>query len=346
MKKYIIIDQDSEEAPLRKQVLQPNSIKILNYCEEKENYYSIEKNLLLLGSEIAFSLFSRTEFDFKPILKASESSPVKLTPEILLNTEADVTIKVTDLPLYNEYIKSFDNKLSTLQGDDKIIASSIKEKTKIVVKNILSNPKSGQNIREAAGAVEHIINSILSNNNILHELISIKNYDYYTYTHCVNVAVLSIGLGMAVNLSEGEIFDLGLGALLHDIGKTAIPSKILNKPGRLTSAEYRIMKSHVMEGVRILEGQTSLSKESLSVVAQHHERLSGKGYPQHLLGANITKYAKIVAITDTYDCLTTERPTKEPLIPFEALSIIVNDCEHYDSEYLSFFIKMLGRLQD
>lgn len=344
MKKYIPTSDDKAEPLFKNQVLLDSSAKILKYCEEKENYYSIEKNLLLVGSDVHFSLFAKTDLDFNLILQASESSPIKLTAEIP-SIEADISVKTTDIPLYNEYIKSLDKTSNISKHDEQTRAALIKEKTKIVVKNILSNPKSGQNIKEASTAIEQIINSLLRDNNLLHNLISIRSYDYYTYTHCVNVAVLSIGLGIAVNLPENKIFNLGLGALLHDIGKITIPPKILNKPQRLTTAEYRIMKNHVMEGVKILE-QASLPEGSLSVVAQHHERLSGRGYPLHLPGAKITEYGKLSAITDSYDSLTTERPNKQPLIPFEALSIIVNDCVHYDSEYLSFFIKMLGRLQE
>jgi putative nucleotidyltransferase with HDIG domain len=345
MKKYIPLDKDDSRLFLKKQVSQDNSVKIINYYNQKESYYSIERNLLFPDSDVPFSLFVKTDFDYNLMLEASENSPAKITTEIL-NATGDISIKTSDLPLYNEYIKSLDKTLNTSNLDHQIKAGLIKEKTKIVVKNILASPKSGENIKKASLAVEQMIRSILSNNNVLHDLISVKDHDYYTYVHCVNVTILCIGLGIAVNLTQEEIFNLGLGALLHDIGKVAIPSKIINKTGRLTSSEYKIMQNHVIEGVKILEEKPSFPKDSLSTVAQHHERLSGKGYPFHLSGAKITKYGKIIAITDSYDALTTERPTKQALIPFEALSIIVNECEHYDSEYLASFIKMLGRLEE
>lgn len=344
MKKYIPIKQDSAEAVQKKPLSKDLSTRLTNYYHEKEKYYPIERGLLVVGSEISFSLFAKTDFDYSKMLEASESSPAKISAEVL-DIKGDISIKVSDLLLYNEYIKSLDKSLDTIEPDDKIKVSLVKEKTKLIVKNILSHPKSGENIKEASPVVELMINSILKSDNFLHELIALKNHDYYTYTHCVNVAVLSIGLGHAVNLPENDLFKLGLGALLHDIGKTAIPVNILNKLGRLTSGEYEIMKTHVIEGVKILEENPYFPKESLDTVSQHHERLTGKGYPLHLTGSRISKYGKIIGITDSYEALTTERPTKEAYIPFEALSIIVNDCENYDSEYLTAFIKMLGRLE-
>ena len=345
MKRYIPIEHDSSDLPLKKQGIQAYGAKIANYYNKKEAFYCIERDALFPDSEVFFSLYAKNDFDYNQILEASESSPIRLTNENL-NIEGDIAIKINDLHLYDEYVKSLEKKLKASEFDDKKQAIILKEKTKLLVKNILSHPKSGENIKEASTAVEQIINSILSNNNFLHEFISLKNHDYYTYIHCVNVAVLSIGLGKFIALLESEIFNLGMGALLHDIGKIAISPNILNKPGRLTSVEYKIMQNHVMEGVKILEENPDFPKPSLTAVAQHHERLSGNGYPLKLSGAIITKYAKIIAISDTYDSLTTERPNKLPLIPFEALSIIVNECEHYDSEYLSSFIKLLGRLDE
>ena len=345
MKRYIPVNKDELQPDISNRFFRDALTELRQYYFDKEKYYHIEKNLLFPDSELAFSLFVHKNFNYDLLLKASEANPAKLSPESL-SIEGDIVIKISDIPLYNEYIKSLDNHPGSAEQSEKVKASLIKENSKLVMKDVLSNPRSGKNIKESGKIVERIAESILSNKGILYDLISVKNYDYYTYVHSVNVAVLSIGLGIAANLIENKIFKLGFGSILHDIGKSAISPEILNKPGRLTFLEFRILQNHVMEGENILSEQPDFPDDSLSSVTQHHEKLSGKGYPFNLTGAKITVFGKITSITDCYDALTTQRPYKPALSPFDALSIIVNDCEHYDSELLKTFIKMLGGIED
>lgn len=346
MKRYIPIEKKDEVKSLpQKEFIQTDSIKLKNYYHNKEKYYSIDKNILLPDVEIIFSLFIQKNLNYEPLLQALESAPAKLTSEII-EYEGDILIKGTDIPLYEEYVKSLDGKPGHDLKTKKAKASLIKEKSKLIVKDVLSSPENNDHIKRSGETVEQIASSILSNRDIFYDLISIKNYDYYTYTHSVNVAVLSIGLGIATGLSNSEILNLGLGALLHDIGKCTISPEILNKLGRLTSTEFKIMKNHVIEGERILKGRPYFSEDSLAAVTQHHERLSGKGYPYNLTGAKISIFGKITAITDSYDSLTTDKPYKLALTPFEALSILVKECEHYDSDLLRAFIKLIGGIQE
>ncbi len=352
MKKYIPIEKDNFRLYREKEIFKDEALALKKYYYEKEQYHHIEKELLIEGSNIVFDLFIHTNLAFQPILAASESSPVRLPPEILAK-EGDIVIKSTDISLYHEYIKSLEDTflsdVDTSHSDrheEKIKALLIKEKSKIIVRNVFSDPNSGKNIKESGKIIEQMAASILGNKNMLYDLISIKNHDYYTYVHSSNTAVLSIGTGIAVNLPEDEIYRLGFGALLHDIGKVSIPSGLLNKPGRLTSFEYRVMQNHVMEGEKILKVQPYFPGDSLSAVSQHHEKLSGQGYPLNLQGSAISDFGKITAIADCYDALTTQRPYKPAQTPFEALSVIVNDCEHYDPEYLKAFIKMLGGVEE
>lgn len=344
MKRYIPIEKDPLQPFPQKEFIHSDSVKLKKYYYDKEKYYSIDTNLLIPDIELIFSLFIQRNLNYEPLLEALESSPAKLTPDIL-RFEGNIVIKASDIPLYQEYIKSFDAPSRPDVKTEKLKASLIKEKTKIIVRDVLLEPENSKNIVKSGEVVEQIANEIFNNKDIIYDLLSIKNHDYYTYIHSVNVAVLSIGLGISSDLSNADIFNLGVGALLHDIGKCTISPEILNKLGRLTAIEYRIMKNHVIEGEKILKEHQYLPKDSLPAVTQHHEKLSGKGYPLHLTGAKISNYGKITAITDCYDALTTQRPNKPPLTPFDALSILVRDCEHYDSDLLRTFIKLIGGIE-
>ncbi len=346
MKRYIPIEKKELPQPIpQKEFTERDSARLKKYYHDKERYFSIDKNILLPDIKLIFSLYIQKNLNYEPLLEAVEGSSGKVTSEIL-EYKGDILIKESDIPAYKEYINSLNGESVNDLHIQRAKATLIKEKSKLIVKDILSSPENNNNIKKSGEAVEQIASSILSNKDIFYDLISIQNHDYYTYTHSVNVAVLSIGLGIVSGLSTSDTFNLGLGALLHDIGKCTISPEILNKLGRLTSIEYKIMKNHVIEGEKILKNLPYFPESSLSAVTQHHERLSGKGYPNNLTGAKISIYGKITAITDTYEYLTTERPNKNRLTPFEALSILVKECEHYDSDLLRTFIKLIGGIQE
>ncbi|MBS4061484.1 MAG: HD domain-containing protein [Bacteroidetes bacterium] len=315
-----------------------------HYIKQKENFHQIDKNSLVAGHEIHFPIFTNKNFVFYIVAEASNISPGKI-PSGLSDIEADFFIKNTDISLYNEYLESLSNALLFDKSREKVKTLLIKEKTKIIIRNVLSDPRSGEGVRLSAIAVENIVNSIFENRDIIYDLLSIKTHDYYTYTHSVNVAVLSIGFGVALSLSTTEIFNLGFGSILHDIGKSTIPAEILNKQGRLNRTEFLIMRNHVVEGGTILRGHKDFPESAFPAVMQHHEKLSGRGYPFGLDGVKINLFGKIAAITDTYDALTTQRPYKPALTPFAALDLISKETGSYDHQLLEVFIKMLGKVE-
>ncbi|MBZ0158175.1 MAG: HD-GYP domain-containing protein, partial [Alphaproteobacteria bacterium] len=220
----------------------------------------------------------------------------------------------------------------------------LKENSKILMKDLLENPRSGEKIKEVRNIVNTVTDSLLENRDMIYSMITLSKYDYYTYTHCVNVATLSIGLGVAAGLDKETVHLLGTGAMLHDIGKTNIPPEILNKQGSLDDYEYKRIQEHVNEGEMILRGHKDIPGETYDAVLQHHEKLSGKGYPRRLKGAEIRLFGRIAAIADCYDALTTERPYKKAFSPFEALKIISKETVHYDAALLALFIRMLGKV--
>jgi HD-GYP domain-containing protein (c-di-GMP phosphodiesterase class II) len=247
--------------------------------------------------------------------------------------------------LYKEYIKNIAVEYAKKGGYPlEAQYSIIRENSKFIIKDILNDPRSGEVTQKACELVETLTGSILNNQTNFYNLLKITTHDYYTYTHSLNVCSLSIGLGMQLRLEkDSDLMELGLGALLHDIGKCAIEERILNKPGRLTEDEYKNVQHHVIKSKELLKGSSmQIPQKSEFTILQHHEKLSGNGYPNKLKGDQIHLYGRIGAIVDFYDALTTERPYKKAYSPFEAFQLLSKVKEDYDQQLIRKFIVMLG----
>jgi HD-GYP domain-containing protein (c-di-GMP phosphodiesterase class II) len=315
-----------------------------DYTFRKDKYYQIDKHMLVPGTDVPFCIYSMKHYDYSLVLHASSGLPGKIDEKVL-SLPGDVLISQADIPLYNEYLNSV-LRSPNLSGKDieRMKALVVKENSKIIVKDLFENPRSGEKIQEVQGVVNNMIDSIIANKDTIHDLLSLRGFDYYTYTHSVNVGVLSVGLGVAINLKKDDIEKLGMGAMLHDIGKSAIPSEILNKQGKLDDREFCIIQSHVYEGEKLLKENSRMPQESLPAVIQHHEKISGRGYPARLAEKEIMLFGRITAIADCYDAMTTTRPYRQALTPFYALATIAKETGNYDPELLRVFIKMLGKI--
>jgi len=180
------------------------------------------------------------------------------------------------------------------------------------------------NINDIRKTVDNLMEDILNNKNILINCYDIRSYDDYTFSHCVNVCVLSIITGISMGVKGQNLKELGVGALLHDIGKLQIEKEILNKPGKLTDDEYGKVKYHPEYGYSILSAYKDVPPLSAAIAFQHHERWDGKGYPKGLKGEKIHEYSRIVAVADVFDALTTDRPYRKACAVNQAIDYI--DC--------------------
>lgn len=189
---------------------------------------------------------------------------------------------------------------------------------------------------------EELLDNILSNKNLLISLVDIKNMDNYTYQHSVNVAVLSLVLGISLKLPKRKLIQLCNGALLHDIGKTFVNKDILLKPSKLTLDEFQIIKTHPQRGYDFLSDLYDINSNSKLIILQHHERVDGLGYPCGLTGDKINYMAKIVSISDVYDALTSDRPYKRAMCPSDALEYIMsNSGTYFDYEMVKVFSRVV-----
>lgn len=212
-------------------------------------------------------------------------------------------------------------------------------------KSIMSGLRVGRtlDLNNARTVVNSCVESVLRNENALLMLTKIKHQDEYTAEHCINVSILAAAFGKHLGLLEGEIRNLALCGLLHDVGKTRIPDEILNKPGALTPQEFDVMRLHTTHGRTILMGTSSSLNTAVDVAFSHHERMDGSGYPRGLQAQQIPYFAKIIGLVDTYDAITSNRVYDKGRASMRALEIIhKHRGTQFDEELAAAFIQMIG----
>ena len=223
-------------------------------------------------------------------------------------------------------------------------AGIVAESRKAVV-SMFQEARMGNAIRADAvrPLVEEIGVSLARNREALIGLARLKTSDDYTYMHSVAVCALMISLARQMGLDEESVSEAGLAGLLHDIGKMAVPAEILNKPGKLTDAEFAIVKTHTVEGEKILSMGAGISDIARDVCLHHHEKVNGGGYPHQLMSAQISRFAKMGAVCDVYDAVTSERPYNKGWEPAEAIRKMAEwSAWHFDETVFQAFVKAVG----
>lgn len=226
----------------------------------------------------------------------------------------------------------------------------IKRATKIVAKgkeavmSMFQEARMGKAIEAEAAAplVEEISNSVLRNPGALISLARLKTADDYTFMHSVAVCALMIALARQLGLDETQVREAGMAGLLHDLGKAMIPLDVLNKPGKLTDAEFALVKTHPEEGEKLLREGSGVSEITRDVCLHHHEKVDGSGYPKGLNGETMSLFAKMGAVCDVYDAVTSNRPYKAGWDPAESIKRMAEWTGHFDPLVFQAFVKSLG----
>ena len=240
--------------------------------------------------------------------------------------------------------KAADLEQSDFQKELKV-GRKIHKRARTFIDNALEDIRLGQSVNTVAAkeVVSEIADSITRSPHAMMWLTNLKERDEYTSIHCMNVCIMALSFGRTLGLEKSELEILGLGGLLHDLGKIRVPLEILNKPSKLTFEEFEVMKTHPLEGHRILQKQGNVPSVVLDIVKHHHERRNGKGYPSQLEGDEINNLTRIVAIVDVYDAITSDRCYHDAITPYDALKNMyewVN--EDFDKDIIEKFIKCLG----
>jgi putative nucleotidyltransferase with HDIG domain len=224
-------------------------------------------------------------------------------------------------------------------------AARICAKSKQAVSSMFHEARMGNalNADDALPIVEEITTSVARNPGALISLARLKDKDDYTYMHSVAVCALMVSLARQLGLDDEQTRQAGLAGLLHDIGKMMIPPEILNKPGKLTDAEFETVKSHPAEGHKLLLEGSGISDIALDVCLHHHEKVDGSGYPEHLSDEQISLYAKMGAVCDVYDAITSNRPYKNGWEPAESIRKMAEWSKgHFDQRIFEAFVRSIG----
>lgn len=223
-------------------------------------------------------------------------------------------------------------------------ATAITAQAKKAVFHMFANARMGKAIQaETMQPLVHEINeSVIRNPHALVTLARLKTKDDYTYLHSVAVCGLMTSLARMMKLPEDLVHNIGLGGLLHDVGKARIADTILNKPGKLTDDEFAVIKTHPTAGHRMLLESGFDDALALDVCLHHHEKMDGSGYPDKLAGEAIPLYARMGAVCDVYDAVTSTRPYNNGWDPGETIRRMSSWKGHFDERILHAFIRCLG----
>jgi len=202
-----------------------------------------------------------------------------------------------------------------------IVDESLRLKTAAKLEEIVNN---NGNIAEMTPMIKDIVENIIENKNLEVNMNHLWGHHEYTYLHCVNVGILSVCIGIKLNLMKDELIYLGAAGILHDIGKKLIPAELLDKQGKLTEDEFAELRKHPEYGYEILAKAYEISSLTKVGVLEHHERYDGSGYPRGLRGEEITIFGRIIAVADTYDAMTSDRAYRNAFAPSETVVQVIN----------------------
>ena len=228
--------------------------------------------------------------------------------------------------------------------DEMAQAVRLCRKSKQAVQRLFGELRMGKALNAQAfqPLVEELAESVFRNPGALVSLVRLKTRDDYSYMHSVAVCALMISLARGLGMGADACREAGLAGLLHDVGKALMPLEVLNKPGKLTDAEFTVMRSHPMRGHALLAESGTAGAVAMDVCLHHHERIDGGGYPKGLLGDSITQMARMGAICDVYDAISSTRPYKSAWDPADAISRMASWTGHFDPTLFAVFVRSLG----
>ncbi|BAH07468.1 HD-GYP domain-containing protein [Clostridium kluyveri] len=247
--------------------------------------------------------------------------------QVLLKTGVELTNnyinKLKELGVFYLYVE--DERLEDVNIEDEKLLE-LKQESMKSMSNIMSNLYNcnEKGLRKSLVGIEDMVNYIIELGDVNKSLYDIQTYDNYTFIHSIDTCIMASFLGVSTGYDKWQLREIGIGASLHDIGKTKIPLEILNKQTKLTDEEFNEIKNHPLYGSKILKKNVIISDAVIKIVEQHHERIDGRGYPYGLEGKQITNYAKLVCICDVYDAVSNDRCYRKKFSPNDAYELILS----------------------
>ena len=273
---------------------------------------------------------------------AKEATPNKIFELSQKLSDAGVTHVGVDPPLETD--EEAEDEERQKEAAKRTYARSV-----AVTKEVINSIRMGRtaNVKKVKRAVQAIVDQVLNNEASLMGLTTLRDYDEYTFTHSVNVCIFGVALGRKLGLSKLQLYDLGMAALFHDVGKSRVPLEVLNKQGGLSDEEWRIMQAHPWLGVLTLfglRGYGEIPYRGMIVAYEHHMKTDLTGYPKSLRGRELSIYSKVVAVADGFDAATSRRVYQTvPIQPDQVLKEMwENPRRGYDTVVVKAFINLIG----
>ncbi len=231
--------------------------------------------------------------------------------------------KMMEMGIFYVYVE--DERLLDVKVEDENVSllkqTTLENMSKIMKNTSMVSDKKAMN--DYIKVVENLISYIQRDADINKSLYDIQTYSNFTYVHSIDVCIMSTFIGNAMKLDSNSIKELGVAAILHDVGKIVLPQNIVNKQGKLTEEEVKQFKEHPYLGAVILKKNLRISDAVIKAVQQHHERMDGKGYPYGMEGKSISKFARIICVSDVYDTITNSMEYKKTFTPNDAYELIL-----------------------
>ena len=311
----------------------------------KKRYKAIDKRLITEGSQIDFNLFLPNETKSAMSLFLQSDTAVDGNAKVKLREIESVYVSEEDEAKYKAYVEKHLQSIarnSDIPTEQK--ARLVYEKASESIDAMFKNPESLENVKNAQPIVDNFIDIILRDNCAVESLMKITAHDYYTHTHSINVSIYTLSLGAYLGIEGKDLEVLGMAAILHDLGKSKIDYEIINKNGKLTDEEFTQMKHHPAFGHEIALKLNITDERVLTGIRHHHEKIEGGGYPDNLVGEQISQFARIIGVCDVFDALSTKRSYKDPMSSFESLLLMKQQMKgHLDMSMVDAFIRMLNK---
>jgi len=269
------------------------------------------------------------------------SEGLELTPTTIDRIDK---LNINRVPILYEVEELIKPKMEDDSIDRACIEKTIYE-TRVIMDKSLKKFQFNELVEfeKLKAVVNQLLGEILARDFVTINLAKIKDTDTYLLEHSVNVCLLSLITGIYYGYGKPELVDLGLGALLHDIGKMFIPEEIINKPSKLSDDEFNIVKNHTTFGGEAAKKINGLSSESIDIILYHHERIDGKGYPMSVNSERIPVYAKIVSVADVFDAITSDRVYRDRIDAYTAVEFIIGETgTKFDRDVVRVFLKLVG----
>ena len=309
-----------------------------------KDYFRIRLSIIRAFEQLPFDIYLHLDGKLVTYMKQGEIlTSEKISNLHIKDSGESFFVHNSSKQIYRDYVKaSMDSDKIT----NDVKATILRESSMSILEDLFENPDVSAALEQSKPIITELLQFMDNAPESIGNLISLTSHDFYTYNHSFDVSIYSLGLGQALGFDKKTLEELGQSSLFHDIGKRNVPLEILCKKGALDENEWAEMRKHPAYGLKILNQSENISDAAKAACYEHHESWGGGGYPQDLSGNEIHPFGRIVALTDTYDAMTTQRSYNTPMKPTEALSMMKEKLSNkFDPDMLNAMYSTLFKMK-